>query len=127
MKPIGILHERSRHPFFGGNFGGNSVDIAPFGTAVIIGLNSREVTTRSVFYQTCVTLPGGRFVGAPSDSRFKHPNNTAGGCPLLTNASTAEEARLGTSICPESIRMGMCGWVRLISRATASPFIWGMR
>jgi hypothetical protein len=31
LKPIGILHERPRQQFSGGNFGGNSVDIARLG------------------------------------------------------------------------------------------------
>ena len=51
-----------------------------------------------------------------SDSTLKYLNKTSGGFSLLTNASTTAETLSGTSICPESMRIGMCGCLGLIAQ-----------
>jgi hypothetical protein len=57
------------------------------------------------YSNSCVAEVFGAVV-VPSASSVKCPNNTAGGCPLATNASTADEARLATSNLPRKHQDG---------------------
>jgi hypothetical protein len=86
MKLIGILHERPRHQFYGGNFGGNSVDIAPAG-----GTTQQLIVVRADIY-----LPAAD--GATSDANGRRSVGRSARLPTRPTNAASKEMLLFTGL-----------------------------